>query len=85
MRRLLNMAVSKVYFKCNDSWYVHIKGLAMAASLAEIFANLWIKEYKFALKQEKPSGAEVQPINDKSCLCPCCSRKAAYRSQSLMQ
>ena len=24
MKRLLNMAVSKVYFKCNDSWYVQV-------------------------------------------------------------
>ena len=24
---LLNMAVSKVYFKCNDSWYVLVYGL----------------------------------------------------------
>ena len=26
MKRLLNMAVSKVYFKCNDSWYVQADG-----------------------------------------------------------
>ena len=24
MKRLLNMAVSKVYFQCNDSWYVQV-------------------------------------------------------------
>ena len=40
MKRLLNMAVSKVYFECNDSWYVQVDGLAMGASLAVILANL---------------------------------------------
>ena len=35
-----NMAVSKVYFKCNDSWYVQVDGLAKGASLAVILANL---------------------------------------------
>ena len=48
MKRLLIMAVSKVYFKCNDSWYVQVDGLAMGASLAVILANLWLKEYEFA-------------------------------------
>ena len=43
MKRLLNLAVSKVYFKCNDSCYVQVDGLAMGASLALILANLWLK------------------------------------------
>ena len=32
MKRLLNIAVSKVDFKCNDSWYVQVDGLAMLSS-----------------------------------------------------
>ena len=66
MKRLLNMAVSKVYFKCNDSWYVQVDGLAMGASLAVILANLWLKEYEFALRQQIPVGTGVQQINDKN-------------------
>ena len=34
MKKLLNLAVSKVHFKCNGLWYVQKNGLAMAASLA---------------------------------------------------
>ena len=34
MKKFLNMAVSKVYFKCNDSWYVQVDGLAMGDSFA---------------------------------------------------
>ena len=40
MRKLLNLAVSKVHFKCNGLWYEKKGGLAMGASLAVILANL---------------------------------------------
>ena len=56
MKRLLNTAVIKVYFKCIDSWYVQIDGLAMCASLAAILANIRLKKYEFALRQEIPMG-----------------------------
>ena len=46
------MAVSKVYFKCNDSWYVQVDGLALCASLVVILAKLWLKENEFGIKQE---------------------------------
>ena len=85
MKRLLNTAVSKIYFKCNDSWYVLFGGLAMGASLAVILANLWLKEYEFALRQEIPVGTEVQRINDKNGFCPCCSRKVTYRSKGVAE
>ena len=75
------MAVSKVFFKCNDSWYVQVDGLAMGASHAVILANLWLKEYEFALRQQIPVGTGVQQINDRNGLCPCCSRKVTYRSK----
>ena len=58
MKRLLNMAV-KVYFKCNGSKYVQVDGLAMGASLAVTMANLWLKEYEFALRQKIPVGTEI--------------------------
>ena len=63
------MAVSKVYFKCTNSWYVQVDGLAMGVSLVVILANLWLKEYDFALRQEIPVGMEVRQINDKNGLC----------------
>ena len=44
MKRLLILAVSKIYFKCKDSWYVQVDGSAMGASLAVILANLWLKK-----------------------------------------
>ena len=84
MKRLLNMAVSKVYFKCNDSWYVQIDVLAMGASLAVILANLWLKKYEFALRQETPVGTEIQQINDqKKFVSRFVSRKITYRSKGV--
>ena len=77
------MAVSKVYFSCNDSCYVQVDGLAMGTPIAVILANLWLKEYDCALKEEIPVGAQIQPMNDKNGLCPCCSRKVTYRSKGL--
>ena len=55
----------------------------MGASLAVILANLWLKEYEFALRQEITVGTEIQQINDKNGLCPCCSRDVAYRSKGV--
>ena len=54
MKRLLNMLVSQVHFKCNESWYNRKDGLAMGASLAVVFANLWLKQYKTALSRDIP-------------------------------
>ena len=54
MKRLLNMAVSQVHFKCNETWYVQKDGLAMGASLAVILANLWLKQYETALSRDIP-------------------------------
>ena len=83
MKRFLKIAVSKVYFKCNDSWFVQVDGLAMGSCLAVILETLWLKEYEFALKQEIPVGTEIQQINDKNGLCPCCSRKVTYKSKGI--
>ena len=54
MKKLLNLAVGKVHFKCNGLWYVKSHVLAMGASLAVILANLWHKEYEPALKKDVP-------------------------------
>ena len=54
MKKHLNLAVSKVHFKCNGLWYVQKDGLAMGSSLAVILVNLWLKEYEPALKKEVP-------------------------------
>ena len=76
MKRLLSMTVSKVSFKCNDSWYVQVDGLAMGASLAVILANLWLKEYEFALRQEIPVGRRYSKLMTKTV----CAHVAAGKS-----
>ena len=40
MKRLLELAVTNVHFKCNESWYCQKDGLAMGASLAVILFEL---------------------------------------------
>ena len=43
------MAVKKINFKCNDSWFVQKVGLVLGAFLAFIVANFWFKVYEKAL------------------------------------
>ena len=83
MKRLSNMAVSKVYFNCNGSCYVQVDCLAMGASHAVILANLWLKEYEFVLRQEIKVGTEIKQTNDKNGLGPSCSRKFTYGSKGV--
>ena len=83
IKKLLNMAVSKVFFEYKDSFYVQIDSLARGASIAVILENLCLNEFEFALRQEILLGTEIQQINDKNDLCPCCSRKITYRSKGV--
>ena len=68
MKKLLNLAVSRVYFKCNGLWYVEKDGLGMGASLAVILANLWLKEYEPALKKEVPKLTVLNEGNEEFAL-----------------
>ena len=81
MKKLLNLAVSKVLFKCNDLWYVQEDDLAMDASLAVILANLWLKEYEPALKNEIPNMTVLNEGNKK--FCPGCQKKMTYRTKGV--
>ena len=62
-----------MHFKCNGLWYVQKDGLAMGASLAVILANLWLKEYEYALMKEVP--ALTQLNENRNGLCPDCERR----------
>ena len=44
MKRPLNMKISQVHFKCDETWYVQKDSLAIGASLAVILAKLWLKQ-----------------------------------------
>ena len=76
MKKLLNLAVIKVHFKCNGLWYVQKDDLAMGASLAVIFANLWLKEYEPALQKEVPKLIVLSECNKE--VCPRCQKKVKY-------
>ena len=81
MKKLLNLAVSKVHFKCNGLWYVQKDGLAMGASLAVKLANLWLKEYEPALKKEVPKMTVLSEGNKE--VCPRCQKKVTYRTKGV--
>ena len=53
----------------------------MGASLAVILANLWLKEYEYALMKEVP--ALTQLNENRNGLCPDCERRVTYRSKGI--
>ena len=79
MKKLCNLARSKVHFKCNGLWYVQKDGLAMGASLAVILANLWLKEYEPALQKEVQKLTVLSEGNKE--VCPRCQKKLTYRTK----
>ena len=77
MKRLLNMAVSQIHFKCIETWYVQKDGLAMGASLAVIFANLWLERYETALSRDIPEMFLPEKMSRE------CNKKVTYRSKGV--
>ena len=77
MKRLLNMAVSQIHFMCIETWYVQKDGLAMGASLAVIFANLWLERYETALSRDIPEMFLPEKMSRE------CNKKVTYRSKGV--
>ena len=73
MKKLLNLAVSKVHSKCNGLWYVQKDGLTIGASLALRLANLWLKENEHALMKRLPKLTVLNEDNKE--VCPGCEKK----------
>ena len=83
MRTLSNIEVSKVFFKCNGSWYIQFDRLAMGSSLSVILIKPMAERVKFALKLKIPTGTRIQPVGDKNGLCSSCCRKVTNRSNNV--
>ena len=79
MKRLLELAVTNVHFKCNESSYCQKDGLAMGASLAVILANLWMKSWEQQLKLQTPKCK----TNTKSTTCRNCEHRVTARSRGV--
>ena len=68
MQRLLELAVTKVHFNCNESWYYQKDGLAIGASLSVISAKLWIKSWELQLNiQTTKCKTSEQRSNCRNC------------------
>ena len=79
MKRLLELAVTNVHFKCNEVWYCQKDGLAMGASLALILANLWMKSWEPQLKLQTPN----IKTNTHSSTCRNCEHRVTARSRGV--
>ena len=80
-KRQLNMAVSQVHFKCNETWHVKKDGLVMEASLAVILAILWLKQHETALSRD--ISEIVLTEKDLKGICSECKKKVTYRSKGV--
>ena len=79
MKRLLELAVTNVHFKCNESWYCQKDGLAMGASLAVILENLWMKSWEPHLKLQTPKCK----TNTQSRTCRNCKHRVTASSRGV--
>ena len=77
MKRLLELAITNVHFKCNEIWYCQKDGLAMGASLAVILTNLWMKSWEPQLKLQTPKCK----TNTQSSTCRNCEHRVTTRSR----
>ena len=68
MKRLLELAVFSVHFKCNESCHCQEDGLAMGVALEVIFSNLWMKSWEAQLKlQASKFKTYTQPSTCRNC------------------
>ena len=81
IKRLLNLAVGQVHFKCNDMWYAQKDGLAVGASLAVILVNLRMEEFGPVLRREFPK--ICNPIEDLNDICPESRNCVTYRQKGV--
>ena len=44
-KKLMELAVTNVWFMSGSDWYIQRDGVAMGASLAVILANIWLKKF----------------------------------------
>ena len=79
MKRLLELAVTNVHRKCNESWYCQRDGLAMGASLAVVSANLWMKSWEPQLKLQTSN----RKTNTQSNTCRNCEHRVTARSRGV--
>ena len=53
LRRLMEMAVTEVWFMAGTQWYIQRDGVAMGAAMAVILANLWLKQFEKKFSRRK--------------------------------
>ena len=54
-KKLMELAVTNVWFMSGSDWYIQGDGVAMGASLAVILANVWLKNYEAQIAVENPA------------------------------
>ena len=86
-RKLMELAVTNVWFLCDSEWYIQKDGVAMGASLAVILANLWMKKFEPKIATEHPTPAPVilETVTPNEVPYPCgkCKENVTRRGYSI--
>ena len=80
MKRLLNLAVGHLHFKCKNMWYTLKNGLSMGGSIAVILTNLWVKEFEPVSRKKIPK--DCKPNEYLNGICPECRKKVGMDRNS---
>ena len=76
LRRLMEMAVTDVWFMAGTQWYIQRDGVAMGAAMAVILANLWLKHFEEKISRRKT-------LKHKPQLCTKCNKKDTRQGYSI--
>ena len=87
-KRLMELAVTNVWFLCDSEWYIQKDGVAMGASLAVILANIWMKKFEPSIATEHPTRpvpvtSESTAPNEAPYPCGKCKENVTRRGYSI--
>ena len=90
--KLMEMAVSDVYFMCEGVWYQQTNGVAMGSVLSVMLANLWLFKHEgflggdnHFLQEETGNTNATEQVFEESSQDPCgkCGKRVTKRGYSI--
>ena len=62
LKRMMELAVADVWFRCGDHLYIQKDGVAMGAAMAVILANLWLEQFEITIASDSKTSTEMKPF-----------------------
>ena len=81
LKALLKLALTNVWFKCNERWFCQLNGLAMGTSPAVTLVNIWMKSLEHQIKSTKEIIYKFPKKDHEAC--PECNGRVTYRGKGV--